>query len=214
MKAVIVFTKVPERGNVKTRLQKRLPAYHVEEIYIAFLEDTLEKLRSYYPYVAYWPENKLQALWTLIGDRKFLAQRGKEMDEKILNVFTDFYRMGIKKTLVVNCDVPTLETKHVDEAFKLMEGNDIVIGPAHDGGFYLIGGAAVKKELFEGATIGEPGAFERIKSNAERLKLKVGLTPLLHDVDTPEDLDAVWSSGLLDKEGHTYKTLKKILQKR
>ncbi|MFH1056025.1 MAG: TIGR04282 family arsenosugar biosynthesis glycosyltransferase [Candidatus Altiarchaeota archaeon] len=210
MKEVIVFTKVPERGQVKTRLQRKYPAHTVEEIYVAFLQDTLEKLRPYYPWVAYFPEGKVQVLWNLLGDRKYLLQRGRDFGEKVMSVFGDFYKMGVKNVVVVNCDVPTLRKEHVDQAFQLMESCDAVLGPAHDGGFYLIGGRNVRKELFEGVEWDGQYVLERIKRNAEGGGLKLAYTPELRDVDTPEDLEAVRSSGELDKESLTFKTLKKI----
>jgi uncharacterized protein len=210
LREVIVFTKVPERGHVKTRLQKRLPPYAVEELYTAFLMDTLDKLREYYPFVAYYPESKLQMLWQILGDRKYLAQRGADMGEKLINVFSDFYKMSVHDVVVVGCDVPTMRTEHLTEAFALMGANGLVMGPSHDGGFYLIGGKDVRRELFEGVAWEGAAVFDSVKANAERLGIKVGVLPRLHDIDTPEDLDAVWASGELPKEGNTYRVLKKL----
>jgi len=210
MKEVIVFTKVPERGQVKTRLQKRYSPYQVEEIYIAFLEDTIDKLRDYYPWIAYYPEGKAQVMWNLFGDRKYMLQRGRDMGEKLLNVFTDFYKMGVKDLLVVGCDVPTLRKEHIDDAFDLMDVNDLVLGPCHDGGFYLIGGGGARKELFEGVDWNGTDIFDKTKANAEALGLKVAILPNLRDVDHPEDIDALWSSGELDNGSRTYMVLKKM----
>jgi len=210
LRDVIVFTKVPERGNIKTRLQKKLPAYQVEELYVAFLMDTLDRLKDYYPYVAYYPEAKLQPLWQILGERKYIAQRGGDLGEKLVNVFKDFYRMGVKDVLAVGCDVPTLKTEHIEGAFELMRDNDVVLGPAHDGSFYLIGGKSIRMELFEGVDWERHDVLERITENAKGLGLKAGFTPNLHDVDTPEDIDAVWASGELPKDGNTYRVLRKI----
>jgi len=213
MREVIVFTKVPERGKVKTRLQKRYSSYQVEELYTAFLLDTLEKLREFYPYVAYWPPDKLQPLWMIIGERKYAVQRGKDFGEKIQNIFRDFYKMGIRNTVAVGCDVPTLTKKHIEDAFKLMGDHDLVVGPANDGGFYLIGGAGVKKELFEGVNWEGKNVLDSVLSNAAELGLKVGKTQTLLDIDTPENLDALWKLGELDERSNTYRVVKKMLKR-
>jgi uncharacterized protein len=210
MKDVIVFTKVPERGYVKTQLQKKLPAHVVEELYTAFLNDTLDKLREYYPYVAYYPERKLQMLWTILGDRKYIVQRGKHMWEKLLNVFNDFYRMGVTEVVIVNCDVPTMKREHVEKAFELMKSNDLVFGPANDGGFYLIGGGKVSAALFDGVEWKKPDVLKRTAANAQKLGLRVAYTDPLRDVDNPEDLDAIWSGGELDECSRTYRILRRI----
>jgi hypothetical protein len=210
MREVLVFTKVPERGYVKRGLVRRLPAQVVEELYVAFLNDTLEKLRDYFPFVAYYPQEKLQILWYLLGDRKYIMQRGRDLGERIVNLFSDFYKMGIRDTLMVGCDVPTLRKEHVDEAFKLMASNDVVLGPANDGGFYLIGGGGLRRELFEGVVWKTPDVLKKTVENAGKLGLKVAFTQTLRDVDNPQDLDAVWDSGELDEKSHTYRVMEQI----
>jgi uncharacterized protein len=209
MRDVIVFTKVPEKGQVKTRLQKRLPSHVVEELYTAFLLDTLDQLKPFYPYVAYWPPNKLQILWNILGECKYLQQNGKDLGEKLVNLFGDFYKMGVQDIVAVGCDVPLLRTKHVEEAFKLMGDNDVVLGPSHDGGFYLIGGKCVNSGLLSGVNWDGADVFAGVKANAEKLGLKCAVLPELLDVDTPEDIDAVWKSGKLDEDSRTYRILKR-----
>ncbi|MBD3388341.1 MAG: DUF2064 domain-containing protein [Candidatus Altiarchaeales archaeon] len=210
MGEVIVFTKVPERGYVKTKLQKELQSHVVEELYTALLKDALEKLGDYTPYVAYYPERKQQMLWTILGDRNYIVQRGKGMWERIVNVFNDFYRMGFDYVAAVNCDAPSLTKGHVEEAFALMRDNDLVLGPAYDGGFYLIGGRGLKQGLFEGAEWKSRNALETIAENARKQGLNVAYTERLRDIDTPEDVKAVWESQKLDKNGKTYEILARI----
>ena len=213
MKGVIVFTKVPERGYVKRKLQAKLPAYLVEELYVAFLEDTLGKLRDYFPFVAYYPPEKLHVLWNILGERKYIVQRGKDLGERICNMSSDFYRMGIRDMVIVGCDVPTLGKEHVDEAFKLMASHDLVLGPSHDGGFYLIGGGGVRRELFDGVVWKTPGVLDVVVGNAGKLGLSVARIQPLRDVDNPEDLEAVWKSGELDRGGRTYGVMKRLRQR-
>ena len=207
---LVVLTKVPERGYVKTRLQKRLSAYVVEQLYTGFLKDTLDRFSDYDPYVAYYPETKLQMLWTILGDRRYVVQRGKDLWERLLTIFDDFYRAGIDDVCAINCDVPLLKKETVDEAFKLMSEKDLVLGPAYDGGFYLIGGKGLCWELFDGVKWKNPNALDGIKANADRLGLKVAVLESYRDVDTPEDLKTVWESGELEKKSKTYEIVKKV----
>lgn len=213
MGEVIVLTKVPERGFVKTRLAKKLPAQDVEELYTAFLTDTLAKLSDYDPYVAYYPERKLQMLWTILGDRKYIVQKGKGLWERLQRIFDDFYRLGYEYVAAVTCDVPLLTKQDIEEAFSAMQDHDIVLGPANDGGLYLIGGKKISSSLFEGVEWKSPDAFKKIMENAKGLGLKTAELTTQQDVDTPEDLAAVWESGQLDKKGKTYEVLKGIYKK-
>ncbi|MFH0862198.1 MAG: TIGR04282 family arsenosugar biosynthesis glycosyltransferase [Candidatus Altiarchaeota archaeon] len=210
MRDVIVFTKVPEKGQVKTRLQRKFPPHVVEELYTAFLLDTLDQLREYFPYVAYWPPNKLQLLWNILGDRKYVQQNGRDLGEKIMNVFRDFRKMGIRDVIVVGCDVPLMKKEHVQDAFQKMTDCDLVIGPSHDGGFYLIGGHEMTEEIFDKVDWDGKDVSKRIIENARDSGRKVTTLEELRDIDTPEDIDAVWKTGGLDEKSRTYRILKRI----
>lgn len=207
----MIFTKVPQRGNVKTRLQKKFPAYVVEEIYTAFLLDTVAKLEEFNPYIAFYPERLMTNLWYILGDRRYLAQRGVDFGERLANAFNDFYMNRIVNVVVCGCDVPLLQKSHVEQAFQLMADHDLVVGPSNDGGFYLIGGRGVSPKLFEGVLWGQPSVFARVVENAEKLGLKVASTPKLLDVDTPDDLQRIWESGELDTGSKTFEKLKKYM---
>jgi|GEM_PF-5412987 len=212
MSELIVFTKVPEKGYVKTKLNKRFPLHLVEELYTAFLVDTLDKLSDFDPYVAYYPEKKLQMLWNILGDRKYIVQKGKGIWERKARIFDGFYRSGYGYVAAVHCDVPLLDKALIEDAFSLMADNDIIIGPAADGGIYFIGGTKVTPELFDGVEWKDPGSCERIRENARALGLTLVELAEQQDVDTPEDLAAVWQGGNLDKSGKTYEVMRKAFR--
>ncbi len=209
MGELIVFTKVPEKGYVKTRLNKKFPLYMVEEIYTAFLIDLLNKLEEFDPYIAYYPQKKLQMLWNVIGDRNYIVQKGQDMWERKTTVFSGFYKMGYDYVAAMSCDVPLVQKKHVQQAFSLMAENDLVIGPALDGGIYFIGGAHVRPELFLDVVWKSPDTLDKIRENAIGMGLSVAELEPLQDVDTPDDLKKVWTDGSLDKESKTYQAIKK-----
>jgi len=211
---VVVITKVPERGYVKRKLQVKMPAYLVEEIYIAFLCDTLDKIGEYDPFVAYYPSHKLNLIWDIIGERKYIVQRGKHIEERILNLFSDFYRAGRKDILLLGCDTPTFKKEIIEEAFKHMSEKDLVLGPSKDGGFYLMGGRGVSEELFADVEWKTPRILEKIIENAGKLGLKTEILQSLQDVDDPNDLKAVWESRDLDKESRTFKVMRRVFKKK
>jgi hypothetical protein len=109
----------------------------------------------------------------------------------MLRSFEDAFRMKIKKALLIGTDVPDLSANLVEGALMLLNSSDLVLGPADDGGYYLIGLRRPIPQLFQEIPWGTDGVLRKTRQIAQAAKLSFSLLPSLTDVDRPEDL-AVW----------------------
>jgi uncharacterized protein len=210
MGELVIFTKVPQRGKVKTGLERKYPPQAVEQVYTAFVRDTVEKLSEFNPYISFYPERLFTKIWYMLGEKKFIVQRGSDRGERMSNLFSDFYKNRIGYVIACGCDAPLLTREIIYDAFKKIHEYDVVFGPSYDGGLYLLGGQNILPELFKDVIWKKENTLRRILENAESLGLSHSLTQELRDVDTPEDLKAIWDSEKLDKESETYSILRKL----
>ncbi len=198
-KAVIVFAKYPEEGKVKTRLASTLGDKFAKDFYKVCAEHTFKEIlktnrndtRHFLFYSEENDRNKIKK-WT---HSKFLLfpQQGKDLGEKILNAFQSVFKNDVSKSIIIGTDLPDISSDIINDAFELLNESDVVLGPAKDGGYYLLGMKKIIKELF----IDLPWSTDRLlKKTLEIIKsqnLKVSILPELSDIDTESDLNN-WSN--------------------
>ncbi len=114
------------------------------------------------------------------------------------HTFETLFARGYSQVLIVGTDVPTLPLDHYKQALALLETNDLVVGPALDGGYYLIGLKRLVPDLFVGIPWSTEKVLETTQGNATTLGLKTALLPPWRDVDTIADLQALIESSALD----------------
>ena len=141
--ALILYMKAPRPGTVKTRLTPRVSAGEAAELYRAFILDTLhlaQGIAGASLFVAWTPEDGLAELRSALGnpDVAWTVQRGRDLGERLSNTFAV---LGDEwdKIVVLGGDSPLLPPAYVEEAFAALDRHDVVLGPAEDGGYYLIG---------------------------------------------------------------------------
>jgi rSAM/selenodomain-associated transferase 2 len=121
----------------------------------------------------------------------------------MLLAFTEAFEGGMRRVVLVGTDIPGIRPAHLAKAFQALRRKDVVIGPARDGGYYLIGLRRPARELFEGIPWGSREVLERTLYAAAAAGLKVELLERLHDVDRPEDIpvweEEVRAAGLADE---------------
>jgi rSAM/selenodomain-associated transferase 1 len=187
---------------IKTRLARAVPAAQDRaRLYRAFLLDTVAMARSLCQAralrIAYTPaeaEGDFDELGA--GPSERIPQRGHDLGARERAVFTDLFAQGLDAVVLVGSDLPTLPRAHVEEAFALLARPDppVVLGPATDGGYYLIGlsrDTAPFERLsgvFEGIRWGTPHAFEDTRTAARLAGLTVATVPAWYDVDDAEGL--------------------------
>ena len=193
-RAVIVFTKVPEAGRVKTRMMPYLDGEECQELQICFLRDIRKALAGSESdrIICYdaGTDGSPDPLYRIFGKRaKYLPQRGRDIGEKMLNACRDASDLGYSDCLLMGSDIPDVRTEDIREAFNKLENHDIVIGPSADGGYWLIGMHRPLEVLFVNREYSHGSVFEELVRTADEEGLSYGLAAIHQDMDTPEDIE-------------------------
>ena len=206
--AVVVFAKAPLPGEVKTRLCPALTGDEAATLHGSFVIDMLERTKLAAAklklpidrYLACAPSSTL-VFFKIMEERqsvKLLDQVGENLGERMHRAFETLFGKGYKQVLVVGSDIPTLPLDYYKQALTLLETNDLVLGPAEDGGYYLIGLTRPIPELFTDIAWSTDRVLAATQEKAARLGLKTALLSLWRDVDTVEDLKALIAAAALD----------------
>lgn len=185
---LIIFTRNPVLGKVKTRLAKTVGDKTALDIYTFLLKKTKEiTLDSPCDKVVYYSEKIIKNdIWNCNSFRKEV-QFGEDLGAKMKNSFYDAFENNYRKVVLIGSDIYDLESYHINEAFKKLETNDVVMGPALDGGYYLIGLKKMHPKIFDNKRWGSSTVRKDTLKNLE--KVDVHLLPVLNDVDVIEDIE-------------------------
>jgi len=186
-KLVMVFTRNPKLGKVKTRLAKTIGDRSALKIYKYLLEHT-EKTMRHLPCdksVFYSEEIKINDLWNPKYYDKQL-QSGGDLGMRMKNAFQFAFDSKYNKVVIVGSDLPELKSEHIKIAFQKLDQNDFVIGPAHDGGYYLLGMNSMHYDLFKNKVWGTASVFNDTIKDLENES--VFLLDTLNDVDIYDDM--------------------------
>jgi len=184
----------PEPGKVKTRLARTRGDVFAAELYSCFVDDLLEALApgNYCLEIFFTPPEKGAEIRRRFGERlPCTPQQGEELGERMENAFRSCFARGTASMVLIGSDSPELTADVIEEAFAALEkGHAAVIGPAFDGGYYLIG---FRAEIFDPAVFrdmawGNETVFDRTLNRLEARGCRVHLAPRRHDIDTGEDL--------------------------
>jgi rSAM/selenodomain-associated transferase 1 len=192
-RCILFFVRNPERGEVKTRLAATLGQNVARDLYRCFILDMLSALESTgFPFViCYYPEDALDDLKGIVGDRyAFQPQYGEDLGERMKNGMVDSFAQGLDQAIVIGSDIPDLPQAFIRESFAALETYDSVIGPAFDGGYYLIGfkQKSFLPEVFQGIEWGMDSVLTRTLDILRDNQHTAYLLPSLRDIDTVEDL--------------------------
>ena len=185
------MAKAPRPGTVKTRLMVNLPPPAVIALYHCLLEDTLALATSLYEVTiaVMCPESDQDDLARLVGDKaQVVPQKGKGLAAGLNSVFRHFTAAGRQYVIAFNSDSPHLPPSVLHRAFDILATHDVVVGPTHDGGYYLVGAKAAHPELFESDPMGTRSALDRLLTRAKTLQLSAGFTQTFYDIDVANDL--------------------------
>ncbi|MDE0512856.1 MAG: TIGR04282 family arsenosugar biosynthesis glycosyltransferase [Gammaproteobacteria bacterium] len=191
--ALLVFTRTPDPGNVKTRLLSVMDAPRAAAIQAGLLQRTLETARASTAVdIELWCTPTAQhPLLLELGDRFSLALRkqagaglGERMSSAMEQALERYRHMAL-----IGSDCMDLAASDIDLALEqLAAGTDIVLGPALDGGYYLIGLSRLYRQLFAGIEWGTDRVLEQTRERVAQLGLKLFELPVRRDLDRPEDL--------------------------
>ncbi len=196
MDALLVFARVPEPGAVKTRLIPRLGPEGAARLYAAMLDDALDTYAtlgvSVRVYLTPGAGEDARALPPALVTSSITvhAQRGDTLGDRMRNAFLDAFAAGAHRAVVIGTDHPTLPPAFVGLAFAHLDApRTVTIGPADDGGYYLLGMRDVAPALFAGMTYSHPGVFADTLARAAADDRVVTVLPPWYDVDEPASLD-------------------------
>lgn len=179
---LLIFTKNPEAGKVKTRLAADVGEQAALEIYRILLAHTLAvtkdlKCDKEVHYSEKIPENDL---WKEEGFTQKL-QQGKDLGARMDHAFAEAFRNGYEKVIIIGSDLYDLEQKDLEKAFDTLEEHDFVIGPAEDGGYYLLGMREPTPEIFSGKNWSTSTVLQETLADLEGRQIKL--------LDTRNDID-------------------------
>jgi hypothetical protein len=193
---LVIMAKAPRAGEVKTRLASSLSPDAVTDFYCCLLDDTLALARSLrdVEIAIMCPDSDVNELAQLAGDQaNVVAQKGEGLAAGLSSVFAHFapgHRREAhqRRIIAFNSDSPHLPRSVLEDAFETLAAHDVVVGPTHDGGYYLVGAKASHPTLFAHDGMGTSSALERLLSRAQALELSVGFAAPFYDIDVADDL--------------------------
>jgi uncharacterized protein len=188
---LVIMAKAPRPGAVKTRLAPSLSPADITAFYCCLLEDTLALARSLsdVEVAIMCPGSDVSELAQLAGNEaSVVAQKGEGLAAGLTSVFAHFAGGRQRRVIAFNSDSPHLARSVLEGAFETLAAHQVVVGPTHDGGYYLVGAKASHPTLFAGDGMGTSSALERLLSRARALELSVGFADPFYDIDVVDDL--------------------------
>lgn len=198
---LVIFTRYPEPGKTKTRLIPVLGEEGAASLQRQMTEHKLaevRKLQAFHPLSieVHFAGGNEQLMQDWLGSSiVYRRQSQGDIGCRMASAFQASFEAGMNRVVLIGSDCPDLNAQVLAQAFQALEQHDLVLGPARDGGYYLIGLHQLFPELFTGISWSTAEVLQQTQSIAKRLELAVAYLPLLSDVDRPEDL-SVWNSPI------------------
>jgi uncharacterized protein len=190
-RVLVIMAKAPRPGTVKTRLAPSLSHGAVIAFYCCLLDDTLALARSLddIEVAIMCPDSDVNELAQLAGDAtSVVAQKGEGLAAGLTSVFAHFTEDDQRRIIAFNSDSPHLPRSVLEDAFETLAAHDVVVGPTHDGGYYLVGAKTSHPRLFASDGMGTSSALERLLSRVRALELSVDFVDPFYDIDVADDL--------------------------
>ncbi len=190
--ALLVIAKRPRPGETKTRLSPPLSLEQAASLYACFLRDTLDIVRRVPGVsrgIAYLPAGAQAYFTQLAPDFDLLLQEGVGLGARLNNALCATFERGFRRVIIMNSDGPTLPPAFLTKAFLALDRSDVVLGPAEDGGYYLIGLKRPAPRLLLEVTMSTATVLTDTLAVAREERLRVALAPHWYDVDDAVSLE-------------------------
>jgi rSAM/selenodomain-associated transferase 1 len=198
---LVIFAKAPVPGQVKTRLCPPLTPDEAATLHGSFVLDTLERTKAAIAtfrlpavrMLACAPSST-HVFFKIMEERygvRLLNQEGTDLGERMHGTFTYCFAQGFTRVVLVGTDVPSLPLTYFQQAFEALASHDLVLGPAQDGGYYLIGLTRPAGGLFENIPWSSDRVLAATRERADKAGLRISSLPVWRDIDTIEDLQAL-----------------------
>lgn len=186
---LIIMTKNPVLGKCKTRLAKTIGDEKALAIYVQLLDYTAKFSKKVSADVFIYSTDRLtdKQRWES-AKTYFRIQSKGDLGDKMHNAIQDVLRAGYSKVIVVGSDCAEINSEDIEQAFQQLGTHDLTLGPALDGGYYLIGMKVVNPTLFKEITWSRASVFKETISKIESENLSYSLLEVKSDIDVEEDL--------------------------
>lgn len=188
--AVIVFEKEPLPGKVKTRLAKDIGEKEAAKVYEQLITLTHNALKEVKADIFVFYDGNGSSKEHRDCRYHYNAQLGNNLGERMLHAFREVFIKGYKKVLIIGTDCPGINKGILEESFCQLDQQDISLGPALDGGYYLIGMKKAHASLFQSIPWSTNKVFERTLEKLHGMNLTFSVLPTLRDIDDWDDLMA------------------------
>jgi len=201
-KQLIVFIKAPQPGKCKTRLIPYMSAEQASEFYKELVINCLDKATTleHTDIAIYTYPDINHPYIKALGERypvSLKLQSGSDLGERMHHAIQQSLQ-EYEKCILIGTDCPVLDTRYIDKAFKALDQHDMVLGPAKDGGYVLIGATKIEPSLFNNIKWGTNTVLQQSLNNNEAAAYKTHLLSTLWDIDTPEDYIKYQSLQIID----------------
>jgi len=214
-KRLIIFTRYPEPGTTKTRMIPVLGAEGAADLQRRMTDHLVSKLKTWMEQRPVEVEirfdggsQRLMRDW--LGPSFTYGCQGRgPIGRRMQRALVDGFQNGFTSIVIIGSDIPDISTAIIQQAFEALKSNSLVLGPAGDGGYYLLGMQKADKgqaypELFEGINWGTHQVLAQTIAAAHQLGIGYALLDTLKDVDRPEDLK-IWNRALRPESDLTAK---------
>jgi len=185
---LIVFVKNIILGKVKTRLAKTIGDVGAFNIYYELFSTTENASQKVHvDRHIYFSDVIIPSKWE--GDKKFV-QEGEDLGIRMRNAFEDGFKEGYENIILIGSDLPNISKEIIDSGFDTLQNNDVVFGPAEDGGYYLIGMSKMNASIFENKPWSQSELLTVTLAQLKEQQQSIGFIETLNDIDTFEDLIA------------------------
>lgn len=187
---LLYFVKYPTPGKVKTRLAKTVGVQEAAKLYSELAEKNLRMIASLHQrnicdlVIVYDPPEKSEDIkrWLSLSC-EYLPQCGEGLSERLTHAFHKAFQIGGKLVMALGSDTVGLTTDIIQQGFEALQSNDVVVGPAEDGGFYLIGLNHFQPQLFEGISWSTSEVLPQTYKIINNLRLSYQTLTQLQDLD-------------------------------
>jgi hypothetical protein len=191
----IVFTRYPEAGKTKTRLIPALGSQGAADFQRQMTQETIALVRELQRHrpislAVHFSGGNLALMQAWLGnDLAYQPQVEGDLGVKMASAFEGACHRGQAKVVIIGSDCPDLTANLLLSSFQALDRSDLVLGPATDGGYYLIGLRRFIPQIFQGISWSTAAVLTQTVEVAKSLNLAIAYLPTLRDIDRPEDLD-------------------------
>ena len=195
---LVIFVKAPRKGQVKTRLAAYIGEDLALKLYLAMVEDLLENVRESHHYdiqIMVWPEKSEEEVRNWLQWLGVIAsQIPGDLGIKLNHAFGKGFKQGFKRIIIIGSDLPGLSSSLITQGFQQVEQYPLVLGPARDGGYYLIGLNSPQPQLLTKMSWSTPEVLSETIDRAHQSNLSYYLLKEMQDIDDYEDVLALRKS--------------------